>query len=386
MNLPTKSASDNPEWKLLLAAISGVPSDREPVRNLLDKPPDWNSLLRLADRHGVSSLLYQKFLKLADAIPAAALAWLSQGYEHNIHKSLFLTRELVRILDCAEGLGITVIPYKGVVLSEIYYGDIAMRQSGDMDLLVRVRDVARLKDAIRALGYTERVMIPENAEAHYIKSGYEWTFDSAAGKNLLEIQWALQPRFYAVDFDMERLFERAVGVTVAGRRMKTPSPEDLLLVLSLHAAKHVWARLIWLCDIAQILQRELDWEWIRDQAKKLGIERILHVTLILANRLVEAKVPGKIESAIQADLAAGEFAQQIAISIAGGVEYEEQKISYFRLMMGLRERKMDRMRFFMRLAFTPGPGEWEAVRLPQVFFPLYRIVRIARLAGRFVRE
>jgi hypothetical protein len=144
--------------------------------------------------------------------------------------------------------------------------------------------------------------------------------------------------------------------------------------------------LIWLCDIAQILQRELDWEWIRDQAKKLGIERILHVTLILANRLVDAKVPGKIESAIQADLAAGEFAQQIAISIAGGVEYEEQKISYFRLMMGLRERKMDRMRFFMRLAFTPGPGEWEVVRLPQVFFPLYRVVRIARLAGRFVRE
>jgi hypothetical protein len=386
VNLPVISASDNPEWKLLLAASSSVPSDSERIRRLLDKPPDWNGLLRLADRHGVSSLLYQNFLKIEDAIPASALAWLRQGYERNVHKSLFLTRELVRILDHVEGPGITVVPYKGVVLSEIYYGDIAMRQSGDMDLLVRVQDVARLKSAIHALGYTPRVGIPENAEAAYIASGYEYTFDSPAGKNLLELQWALQPRFYAVDFDMEGLLERAVEVAVAGRRMKTPSPEDLLLVLSIHAAKHVWGRLIWLCDIAQILQRELDWGWIRGKAKELGIERILHVTLILVNRLLGAKIPGKVENAIQVDLVARDFAEQIAISIAAGVEYEEQKAAYFRLMMRLRERRWDRTRFLTRLAFTPGPGEWEAVRLPRVFFPLYRVVRLARLAGRFVRK
>ena len=65
----------------------------------------------------------------------------------------------------------------------------------------------------------------------YIASGYEWTFDSPAGRNLLELQWALQPRFYAVDFDMDGLFERAVNVAVVGRRVKTPPSEDLLLVL-----------------------------------------------------------------------------------------------------------------------------------------------------------
>jgi hypothetical protein len=203
---------------------------------------------------------------------------------------------------------------------------------------------------------------------------------------LLELQWALEPRFYAVDFDMDGLFQRAVNVTVAGRRVKTPSPEDLLLVLSVHAAKHVWGRLIWLCDIAQIVKRDnLKWDWVQCQGRELGVERILHITMLLTNRLLATRVPTAIEKAVTADKAAQAFAQQIAVNVAAGVTYEEEQLSYFRLMMRLRERRVDRLRFLARLTFTPGPGEWEAVRLPKILFPLYRVVRLGRLATRFAR-
>ena len=354
---------------------------------MLERPIDWETALRLADQHGTSSLLYQNLSRLADAVPSPVLASLRRRYERNVHKSLFLARELIRILNCLDALGIEVIPYKGVVMSEAYYGDMALRQSGDMDLFVRKRDVARIKNAVNDLGYTPRVPIPEDAEQDYIASGYEYTFDSYAGKNLLELQWALQPRFYAVDFDMDGLFERAVSVTVAGRRVKTPSPEDLLLVLSVHTAKHVWGRLIWLCDIAQIVKREnLNWDWVQSQARELGIERILHITLLLANRLLATPIPPPIENAILADRAARAFADQIAAAVAAGVTYEEQQLSYFRLMIRLRERRTDRLRFLARLTFTPGPGEWEAIRLPRTLFPLYHLVRLARLASRFARQ
>jgi hypothetical protein len=388
VNPPAPTAFDAPEWNLLLAAISPDlrESDLNRIRFLLEKPVDWDAVLRLADQHGTSSLLYHDLAPLQNAIPPSALASLRRSYERNIHKSLFLARELIRILDCLDALGIEVIPYKGVVLSEAYYGDIAMRQSGDMDLFVRKQDVIRIKSAIRKLSYTPRLPIPEDAEADYIAAGYEWTFDSPAGKNLLELQWALQPRFYAVDFEMDGLFERAVDVTVAGRRMKTPSPEDLLLVLSIHAAKHVWGRLIWLCDIARIMKREnLNWDWVQSQAHRLGVERILHVTLLLANRLLATEIPTPIKDAVMADRTVLPFVEQIAESVAAGVSYEEEKLSYFRLMMRLRERRMDRVRFLSRLTFTPGPGEWEAVRLPKILFPLYRVVRLVRLAARFAR-
>jgi hypothetical protein len=377
-----------PEWDLLLAVSSADPreNDLDRILRLLKTPVEWGMVLRLADHHGTSSLLYQNLSRLADVVPSSALASLRLRHEKNIHKSLFLAREVIRILDCLDAIGVTVIPYKGVVMSEVYYGDMALRQCGDMDLFVRKHDILRIKSAIRDLGYTSRVPIPEDAEGDYIASGYECTFDSPAGRNVLELQWALQPRFYAVDYDMDGLFERAVNVTVAGRNVNTPSPEDLLLVLSVHAAKHVWGRLIWLCDIAQILKLgNLNWDRVQLRARVLGIERILRITLLLAKRFLAMPIPEPIEKSILADHDAQIFAEEIAGSVAGGVSYEEQKTSYFRLMMRLRERRADRLRFLARLTFTPGPGEWEAIRLPKTLFPLYRLVRLARLASRFSR-
>ncbi len=385
-NAPTTSVA--PEWDLLLAASSADTGESalDRIRRLLEKPVEWEMLLRLAENHGTSSLLYLNLLRLADLVPSSTLASLRQRYERNIYKSLFLTRELMRIVDRLDQLGIDAVPYKGLVMSEVYYGDMALRQSGDMDLFVRKRDVGRIKSALRDLEYTTRLVIPDEVLEDYIAAGYEWTFDSPAGPNLLELQWALQPRFYAVDFDIEGLFERAVKVTVAGRAVKTPSPEDLLLVLSVHAAKHVWGRLIWLCDIAQILKREkLDWDRVQDRSREFGIERILHVTLLLANWFLATAFPAAIESAVLADAAARDLADEIAGALAAGVSYDTQKTSYFRLMVRLRERRADRLRFLARLTFTPGPGEWEAVRLPGALSPLYRVVRLARLMGRFTR-
>jgi hypothetical protein len=385
---PSPKVSAANEWNLLLAASSPDLSQSllNRIRILLEQPLNWEEVLRLADCHGTTSLLYQNLNPL-NVVPPAVLASLHRSCEHNIHKSLFLARELICILDCLNGSCIEVIPYKGVVLSEAYYGDMTLRQSGDMDLFVRKQDVLRAKNVVRDLGYTPRVSIPEDAEEDYIATGCEYTFDCTAGKNLLELQWSLQPRFCAVDFDMDGLFQRAVTVPIAGRQVKTPSPEDLLLVLSLHAAKHAWGRLIWLCDIAQIVKRErLNWEWIRSQARELGVERILHITLLLTNHFLNLAIPAPIESAVLADRSALAFTEKIAVDVAEGATYEERQVSYFRLMMRLRERRMDRLRFLTRLTFTPGPGEWATVRLPRPLFPLYRVVRLGRLATRLARS
>jgi len=385
---PDRPADFDPiEWNLLRASSIAEAGeiDIACARTFLQRPVDWDLLLRLSADHGTSSLVYQNLVRTGGA-PAPVLESLRQRHETNIRKSLLLAGELTRVLECIESLGVDAIPYKGVVLSEVYYGDMAMRQSGDLDIFVRARDVARIKQAVCDLGYTPRASVPQGAENDYITSGYECTFDSPAGKNLLELQWALQPRYYAVDFDMEGLFARTVNVTVAGRSVKTPAPEDLLLVLSVHAAKHAWKKLIWLCDIAQILRREkLDWATVVRRARKFGIERILHVTLLLTNELCLSSIPAPIEHAAVADQAAASLAHEIAERMFRGIFYGEQQVSYFWLMMRLRERRADRLRFLTRLAFTPGPGEWEAIRLPKILFPLYRVVRLGRLASRLVR-
>lgn len=387
-NMAHPSAAPDREWSLLLAACSDIPCCEKPdrIRLLLREPIRWKVLFDLAERHGAQSLLHQALLSVNDAVPAEEMASFQPSYRTNLHKALLLSRELIRIMDHLSARGIEALAYKGLALAEVAYGDIALRPAGDIDLLIRPQDLSRIRDAVRDLGYTTQVALSEPEERAYLKSGYECAFDGLAGRNLLEVQWAIEPKFYAVDFDMDGLFRRAIAVTVAGYSTKTPSPEDLLLVLTAHAAKHVWGRLIWLCDLARIMSLpSLDWQWIGTQAKSLGIVRLLRVAMLLAKRLLGSAIPAAAEASFPEDSAAAKFADEIQTHIVSGAACNVESWAYFRLMMRLRERPCDRLRFLHRLVFTPGPGEWNVVRLPAALFPLYRLVRLSRLAARLVR-
>ena len=382
------SATLAAERSFLLTACSQIRREEktERLRLLAREPIRWELLFNLADRHGTRPLLYQALTDLEELVPAAEMSALQQSNQTNLRKALFLSRELIRIVDQLSSLGIEVLPYKGLALAEAAYGDIALRQVGDIDLLIHAQDLSRIRDAVRELGYTPHLTFSAAEERAYLKSGYECAFDGAAGPNLLEVQWAIQPRFYAIDFDMDGVFGRAETITVAGRAMKTPSSEDLLLILSAHAAKHVWARLVWLCDIARIMSLPtLNWNWIESQATALGIVRIIGVSMLLANRLLGAAIPPGAQVSLVDDPASVPLANEIQSHVASGAAFNVESFAYFRRMMRLREQPADRLRFLQRLAFTPGPGEWQSVRLPGPLFPLYRLVRLARLAARLVR-
>lgn len=386
--MPGTSAALDSEWSLLLAACSVVPNDEKQarLRSALRQPIRWKSLFDLAERHGALPLLFDALSKIEDSVLADQLRTLQQAYQANLHKAMFLSRELIRILDCLSVAGLEVIPYKGLALAEATYGDIALRQAGDIDLLIRPQDLPRICDAVRELSYVPNWSLTEAEQRAYLQSGYECAFDGAAGPNLLEVQWAIQPRFYAIDFDMNGLFRRAVTISVAGRATKTPSPEDLFLVLSAHAAKHVYGRLVWLRDLAQLMNLPtLDWNWIGSQARALGIVRIVQVTMLVAHQLLGAPIPAAAKASFPEDAAAAQLAAEIASHITSETTYNVESLAYFRLMMRLRERRSDRLRFLQRLIFTPGPGDWKAVQLPSALFPLYHLVRLSRLAARLVR-
>lgn len=311
---------------------------------------------------------------------------IKQAFQTNLHKALLLSRELIRIVASLTAENIAVLPYKGPAAAEVIYGDLALRQTGDIDLLIRPRDFARARAAVHQLGYKPHLTLSSAQEHAYLKSGYECAFDGPAGPNLLELQWAIQPRFYAVDFDMMALFDRAITVSVAGRPMKTLCPEDLLLVLSVHAAKHSWGRLVWLCDIAQLMNLpDLNWPTVAAQAERLGIVRILRVAMLAANVLLGAAIPPDAEKNLPADDAAANLAEQLSPLIRNSDSPGTESVAYFRQMLALRERRSDRFRFLLRLLLTPGPNEWNTLRLPGALFPLYRLVRLYRVAKRLLR-
>jgi hypothetical protein len=338
---------------------------------------DWPQLLDLAQKHGVLPQVYGRLMQ--EQVPPSALAGFSAGYQLQVRRAVLLTGELMAVLECLRSAQIEALPYKGAVLAEMLYGDVAARQFGDIDLLIRPHDVSRAITALQALGYRPALQLTAAQHRAYLKSGYEYTLDSARGRNVLEVQWNVLPHFYAVDFAIEDLFRGARRVEFQGRSILSLAPETLLLVLAVHAAKHAWEKLAWLCDLVQLVKtQKLDWPALREQSRRLGVERILGVNFLLARNLLGAEIPDRLAT----DSTAQAIAQEIAEQTKRGESYHPESSAYFRLMLGLRERWSDRARFLWRLACTPSTGEWAAVRLPEKLFPLYRGVRMARLLRR----
>jgi hypothetical protein len=163
------------------------------------------------------------------------------------------------------------------------------------------------------------------------------------------------------------------------------------LVLCLHAAKHLWTRLIWLSDIAETLRsysgtQTIDYSLVFSRAESLGIARILGVSFWLAKNVLRAEIPKPAEEiiAIVADPRVPVLGSEFAERLARGATYDFESTEYFRLILKLRERRGDRLRYLWRLVWTPAAGEVAAVQLPEGLFPLYRIVRIGRLLRKLV--
>jgi hypothetical protein len=372
------------EFKLVLASCSVQEKQDTVLRSLLEISLDWPLVLRLAEHHNVMPLVYQGLRELPDGIPPAIRDELRLRFENNARKNLRFTAELMRVMECLESHNIAAIPFKGPVLAEAVYGNIALREFSDLDVLVRRCDFLQAKEALRTLGFVPGWKLSATQERAYLVSGYECAFDGPAGRNLLELQWGILPAFYAVDLPVEELLERASQTSLGDKAVKTLSAEDLLLTLCVHAAKHGWIRLCWLRDIAGVVSwGEIDWKRVMQKAEELGVERMVRISLRLANQLLGADVP-RLKPR-RDDAMVDELCDRITRAMPDSEDYSTESLSYFRLMLQLRERRSDQLRFASRLLFTPSIGEWSLVRLPAPLFPLYRVIRLFRVAGRFLR-
>ena len=279
--------------------------------------------------------------------------------------------------------GVQALVIKGPVLSARCYGDPGLRQYGDLDLIVRDKDIQRSTELMISLGYEPSVpLIAIRAK----KIPGEYVFRQSSTKLLVEFHTELTFRYHPRPLPLENLFQRQTRVNIDSHKVPALSPEDELLLICIHGAKHFWEQLSYIADVAAFVSRqELEWGRVMAAAAEVGGERMLYVGLRLAADLLGAPLPESIGAAVRSDRAVGRLAKQITrwLPAAGSAP------------PGIFERAMFRMRmgggilfgvvYLFRLSLSPTEEDWvEGAENKRHWFldALGRPFRLARKYGK----
>ena len=406
-----------PEIELLLccARTRIDPIIEKRIKELLQQQIDWNDLIEISIHHGVIQLLYWNLSQICpEAIPKAILAELQEQFFVNGSVSLALTSELNRILTLFEEHEILAIPYKGPILAASVYGNLALRQFGDLDIFVQKQDVLKAKQVLIDANYQPIEQLSPSQEEKLLESHYNYKFKQNHGcVQLLELHWAIgmkSPRFGSgmtpVNVEIDSFWERLESAVLANKTVLHFPPEDLLLILCLHGAKDKWRSLKWLCDVSELINTypKMDWQWAIEKANSLDMEWQLCLGLCLIQELLGTELPVEIQThRWQSERAIQWLAAQICQKLKGNTEnYSEEferflfrfsskgwkAIGYVFLwhihLRTKRVRKKVRKGFnLLWFGITPSKKDRDFLPLPKFLFFLYYLIRPIRLGRKY---
>lgn len=339
---------------------------------------DWTLVVRRAITHGLTPLLARNLARsCSDSLPVeladALRDWLAQNHARN----LALAREVLTIVDLLETHNIPAIPIKGPVLAKTLFGDPALRQSGDLDLLVPKRCVSSALDVIGSRGYQLRQSLGAGQDAAYRRYHNQFELERPDQMILAELHWNPHPRIMAVRFDTKGLWERARPIPFEGRSVLSLSCEDYLIFLCVHGSKHFWWRLKWICDIHEFLDAHtaIDWNLCFELSRKQGCERMLLFGLALAEALLGTELPQPVRDRIHADPKVRQLAGQMQADFfhAG----QRDLFGAFQpFLLSLRERFRDKLLFCWEHVTTPRGNHIGIVSLPRFLLFLYVPIKL----------
>ena len=385
-NQSTDTAPLQPELRFLLCCLRlhPTPGTSRQMLDLLQQPLDWDLLLDLAGWHGAMPLLYQTLKQVAPAqVPARVLDQLQAQYHANHMRNMILTGELLRLLELLSIHGIEAVPYKGPALALTLYGNLALRQITDLDILVRSRDVLKAKDALVAAGYRQSPEFNPAQERLHLRLNNVLHFFQPDGDVMLELHWAVTPNYLATRLTLDSLWPRLTPISLNGTSVLHLPPEELLLILCIHGSKHCWESLKWLCDVMLLILTcpALNWQRVTTLATETGNKRKLLLGLKLVSDLLATNLPDPILLEIQSDPKVAKLAKQTIRHLSGppGTQIHAFQRAYFRLRM--MDRAGDKLRYSFCFLFSPDELDLTFINLPPGLTFLYRPLRLMRLVG-----
>jgi len=374
---------DRAEDELLLccARTEASPDLAARIRALAASDVDWNYLVLLARRHSIIPLLYRQLERHAsELVPSADFAKLKLQYQENHARNIVLTDELCRLINLFNDAGIESIPYKGPALALFAYDDLALRRFVDLDVIVKKAEVLRARDLLLADGYVPSKSLTLAQQELLLRTQHNLQFARENRRLLLELHWEVAPHLFASSVQENELWQNLTTINLNGTELKSLAADDLLFSLCVHGSRHLWERLGWICDVAELIARhQLNWPALLQRAAETDSERMFLLGLYLAQKLLGTNLPPEVQQRCDSDTRLQSLAVNVIQHLFSGPTHIPATSSeIFKYNIGVRKSLAARARYFAYM-LRPTDSDFGSRSLPPGFGFAYYLMRPLRL-------
>jgi hypothetical protein len=369
------------ELLLCCARTTVAPQVVARLRELAATNLDWEYLFLLARRHAVVPLLYVQLEKHAsDLVPREFLRKLKQQYLENAARNTVLTAELCRLIGLFAAAGIEAIPYKGPALASFAYDNLALRRFVDLDVIVKKSDVLKAREVLLNQGYAPTKSLSLTQQEFLLRTQHNMQFARDNRRLIVELHWEVAPHLFASSVSAEKLWQDLVTININGTQVKTLAADDLLFSLSVHGSRHLWERLSWICDVAELIQRHtFNWTRLLERSANADTERMFLLGLFLAEKLLDARLPPEVKQRCDGDERLESLADSVVEHLFNGTTHvPATSREIFRYNINVRKTLSARARYVV-YAFRPTDSDLRGRSFPSALNFVYYLIRPFRL-------
>jgi len=288
---------------------------------------NWKSVVNLAEQHRISKGVDQVIKAQEISVPDELTDRLATLTKRGTLRMLTFSAEISNICHRLSQEGIKAIPLKGPIVAKQIYNDFTAKFSRDIDFLIQQEQLEHTIQIIEKQGYVITYpyqSLSAKQKKAFQKVNNQLAFFHVQKKIQLEIHWRLFANPYLLPIPFDKLIAEGSQIQIGNTIVPCLSNKHLLFFLCAHGAKHQWALLYWLVEVATLVKKEnFDWDTTLQEATNLGIERPLIQGLMLIQLFFEIEAPTCVQEKYQKD----DIIQEIVQDSSQIVKENQQTLS-----------------------------------------------------------
>jgi putative nucleotidyltransferase-like protein len=356
------------------------------LRRILSAELQWGHILAGARRHRVASLLLSGLQGAASPhIPLSVISELRDQALSAAKACLAQMAELGRLAPMFARAGVRVLGLKGVVLSVQLYGNPALRNPRDIDLLVSVAEFAGAEAVLLGAGYRRPgATLSARQSAAYWRWIKDVGYLNPVNGIRIELHHRLSDNPVLLPCDFDTLWRERQEVEIAGATVAGLPRDKLALYLCAHGAGHCWEELRWLLDFAATLPEQNSSRAAVQMAEHVGLGAAMLHALSLAHDWLGLSIDEQELARARANLRVARLNRVLAHFYDADAWYQSPERGssagllryslWLRLYTYLIKTDWRYWGYQVRREFVT-PADWEVLRLPDSFFWAFPLVR-----------